>query len=674
MLGIVDIIIPVTNVNPDLAKCVSNVLQYSDSVKISIVYNCKLDSYMAEQQKKMNSCPVDYISYQYVNGFFDLANIVISKSLFDVVILDPHIIVTPDWLEKMRNCANSNPNISCVTPYCNNGSICSLPIFNMHNKMPFHMETIHKFSKFVEEKSNREYPEIPVSIGYCMLIKREILCKIKFLDNGKTCRDIGSDRIFSWRSHDLGYKNVLCDDTFVYCPDNAAIETYKLNSCLTKNNISFYKSHIEVLWQYIHSNPLKESQDFIRIKWLTNNGKRNILFNLHYGYEKDNKNNVGGTQFLVRDLVKSISFEYNLFVLFNDFQGMTLNLYTNSEIICNKYTMDANDSQIGRSNALCAQRIKMILTDYDISIVHVHHVVDQTLDIILEADKLGLPIILSIHDFYWICPSLNMMSHEYKYCLDLQNDAYCAECLRQKFGYKPNALQEWRQVTDKVFEMCKVVIFPTSVTKDIYMRYFPRYSEKCAVISHGSHPMKVHYKRKIVIDDQINIAFVGYVSQLKGSDLAYKLIRSKRGLRINWFFFGLVQDKRFHHIHEKNVHVCGTYSRDDLPKLIYENNIHLASILTIVPETFCFVLSEIMDIGIPVIATDIGALGERVAADNSGWLIPANSNEDDYFKIIDLIQVQPALYVEKVENLSVYEVKNVFDMASEYREIYKNVL
>jgi GT2 family glycosyltransferase/glycosyltransferase involved in cell wall biosynthesis len=72
---------------------------------------------------------------------------------------------------------------------------------------------------------------------------------------------------------------------------------------------------------------------------------------------------------------------------------------------------------------------------------------------------------------------------------------------------------------------------------------------------------------------------------------------------------------------QPNVDVIIQYRREDLRELLATIGPHLAGLLSIVPETFSYTLSEMQQLRIPVIATRVGSLAERISDGETGWLI-----------------------------------------------------
>jgi glycosyltransferase involved in cell wall biosynthesis len=70
------------------------------------------------------------------------------------------------------------------------------------------------------------------------------------------------------------------------------------------------------------------------------------------------------------------------------------------------------------------------------------------------------------------------------------------------------------------------------------------------------------------------------------------------------------------------VRVRGYYRTGSLPHLLRRDRVDLALLPSVVPESFSLVLSECRAAGVPVLAFDLGALGERLRAEGGGLAVP----------------------------------------------------
>ena len=115
----------------------------------------------------------------------------------------------------------------------------------------------------------------------------------------------------------------------------------------------------------------------------------------------------------------------------------------------------------------------------------------------------------------------------------------------------------------------------------------------------------------------------------------------------------------------------GRYQREELKEKLKKNNIQLICLLSTVPETYSYSLSESIACGIPVLAFDIGALGERVKKTQVGWLLDANSTCDQIIQKIHEIANNPEQYAKIVDNINKTTIKTVGQMANDYHKLYK---
>ena len=67
----------------------------------------------------------------------------------------------------------------------------------------------------MEEAAVPVYPDIPTAVGFCMYIRRELLDAIGLFDAETFGRGYGEENDFCMRAMKAGFRNVLCDDTFV---------------------------------------------------------------------------------------------------------------------------------------------------------------------------------------------------------------------------------------------------------------------------------------------------------------------------------------------------------------------------------------------------------------------------------------------------------------------------
>ena len=78
---------------------------------------------------------------------------------------------------------------------------------------------------------------------------------------------------------------------------------------------------------------------------------------------------------------------------------------------------------------------------------------------------------------------------------------------------------------------------------------------------------------------------------------------------------------------ESSVHIIMDYQRERLPELISVIQPDCALLMSVVSETFSYTLSEMRQLGIPVIATAVGSFRNRIVDGKSGFLCKPESSD-----------------------------------------------
>ena len=207
-----DIIIPVYGALPYLRQCINSVLKNTRHTYGLVIVDDDNSPIIKEYLRTIRSARI--ITNKKNLGWLRSCNIGIENTENDVVLLNSDTMVTEGWLEKMDSCAYSDSRIGMVNPLSNNALFLSLPHFSIFNTIPAGF-TLESFAALVSELSECRYPSIPTGLGFCLLIKREVFCRIRLFDENREVAQ-RQENDFFMRVNKEGYKAVCCDDAFVY--------------------------------------------------------------------------------------------------------------------------------------------------------------------------------------------------------------------------------------------------------------------------------------------------------------------------------------------------------------------------------------------------------------------------------------------------------------------------
>ena len=216
MSALPEVIVPVYNGVDALAACLDSLARcVPEAARVQLIDDASPDPRVAgllAQFHAKASCAVQVHRHDLNQGFVASVNAAIARADGDVVLLNADTVTTAGWLERLAACAASDPRIGTATPWSNNAEICSLPEFCVANPLPEDPEAV---AAACRHAGPPKFPELPTAVGFCMFIRRAALQAVGDFDVATFGRGYGEENDFCRRAAGHGWRNVLCDDTWV---------------------------------------------------------------------------------------------------------------------------------------------------------------------------------------------------------------------------------------------------------------------------------------------------------------------------------------------------------------------------------------------------------------------------------------------------------------------------
>lgn len=220
----VDVIICVHNAYEDVKKCIESVFEFTSyPYNIIIVDDGSAELTRDYLRDIAENCPnVKLIRNEQGKGYTFAANIGLRASKAEYcVLLNSDTIVTENWLDKMIDCAQSDPEVGIVGPLSNTASWQSIPeVFDedgdwCHNKLPQDI-TIEQFGKMVEKYSGQLYFPVPLLNGFCLMIHRSVIDRIGYFDEETFGPGFAEEDDYNLRATKAGFKLAVADNTYIF--------------------------------------------------------------------------------------------------------------------------------------------------------------------------------------------------------------------------------------------------------------------------------------------------------------------------------------------------------------------------------------------------------------------------------------------------------------------------
>lgn len=274
------------------------------------------------------------------------------------------------------------------------------------------------------------------------------------------------------------------------------------------------------------------------------------------------------------------------------------------------------------SSQEAVEKITRLVHDTKPDIAHVHNIAHQlTPTILTTLQKLGIPVVQTLHDYQLICPN---------YQLYTQNET-CERCMQHKYW---NAVTN-RCVQDSVassalaaFEMLYHNVLKKSYARGVDLFIAPSQFLRAKLLQWGWSngqttylPHFVEKTRATHVNKKPQVVFVGRLTKEKGVHVLLEAAEQMRDVQILFAGEGDERKAIEHTIAEKSLSHCrviGFQSGTALDQLMQE------SLAVIVPsvwyENAPLVVYEALALGTPVIASNHGGLTELIQHGKNGWL------------------------------------------------------
>lgn len=242
--------------------------------------------------------------------------------------------------------------------------------------------------------------------------------------------------------------------------------------------------------------------------------------------------------------------------------------------------------------------------------------------ILSELQHFPCKIIFKLHDFYSICPRITMVKNNL-YC-----GTSCSENCRHIVGKKEFTSSQWRKTWQVFFNRVDEFFFFSESSRTLFTSFFSIPQEKIHI---QPHDMSYFKTKKIThLPEKLNIGVFGNInSDAKGKTVLKNFINFLKNYDYKICINGNPgKENEEDFMQNKNCVCYGSYKPEEIYTRLISQKIGVVFFTSICPETFSYVISELMMTEIPIVCFDIGAQAEKVKAYHLGKIIPQITNEE----------------------------------------------
>jgi GT2 family glycosyltransferase/glycosyltransferase involved in cell wall biosynthesis len=676
----VAVVVPIYNAPEDLALCLESLVQWTTlPARLILIDDASPDPAVAAILDRYEGRPGIEIHRMVENrGFVQTANHGIALAgLDDVVLLNSDAAVGPRWLEGLRAAAYSQPRHGSATPMSNNAGAFSFPVSGTDNALAG--DSLVIASRLAAQGAGPYYPLVPTGHGFCLYLRRDCLDEVGMLDAVAFPRGYGEENDLAMRAARLGWTHVLDDRTLVFHRRSASFRDEQVGLMRAgRDALDARYPEYTPLVEAMKRDPLIEAVRRRLGAGAARLAQRvairpRLLFVV--------STETGGTPQTNRDLMRSLLGQYDCWLLRSDAERVYL--YNDSA----DWQEPVETHQLGQPIQMASHRS----TDYDgivagillrraIELVHVRHLAWHGLDLPRVAQRLGVPVVMSFHDFYTLCPSTKLLDENRRFCGGrcTPGDGYCEAELWKPAAVphlKHSFVHVWREKMGQAVAACDAYVTTSASAARVIAAGFPTAAARgIDIVPHGRSFPAMTAAAAPAPGEPLRVLLPGNLSPAKGSGLVIALAEAA-GPEVEFHILGdpgIVKASA-------NVILHGRYKREELMDRVAAVRPHIGAIFSIWAETWSHTLTEMWACGLPVLALDIGAVGERIAAQGGGWLLPVDSTPATILKRIGWIRRQSKARLAAAAQVAAWQAGDgrFYDtaaMAAQYDAIYRRVI
>lgn len=303
-------------------------------------------------------------------------------------------------------------------------------------------------------------------------------------------------------------------------------------------------------------------------------------------------------------------------------------------------------------NSLMERSFGRLLDEICPDVVHVQHVMDISAGLITVARQRGFPVIVTLHDYWFVCSNSQLVKPNQQICSGPAWGFRCVDCAGARVGQPLIKLLSPLVASiflyrafylKRVARNVDLFITPSKFLRDKYIAYgFPE--DKLVYLENGINVSRITrcVKKRSPSLGKLRFAYIGAIAWQKGLHIlveAFNMISPDLAeLRIygDPQVFPEYTRQIKSALNNPSVHLMGKIENERVGEVLAETDVLVVP--SIWYENSPIVIQEAFAAGVPVLASNLGALAEKVRDGVDGLLFRPGDPNDLSAKIRFLIE------------------------------------
>lgn len=284
---------------------------------------------------------------------------------------------------------------------------------------------------------------------------------------------------------------------------------------------------------------------------------------------------------------------------------------------------------------------------------------------------LKIPCIFTLTDFWTICPRIFLQTSSGFLCAGPEGGEACAQyCPEMQPSFVKSRLQEMKRILSNA----KALASPSKFLASIFAKELP--GRNIHIIPHGMNIRRLRKNsKKYKSGDPILFAYCGGLAPHKGVHVLLKAFLDLNPPNAELKLYGSSphEYEYFHRLQkiarqDSRIHFCGPYGEEQVGEVMSGADVLVVPSLCY--ENYPLALHEALACNVPVVASDIGGMAERIKNSFNGFTFKTGE-ERDLGRKLSLILENPEILNELKEKMEGYMPPLVEEESYLYERLYE---
>lgn len=326
---------------------------------------------------------------------------------------------------------------------------------------------------------------------------------------------------------------------------------------------------------------------------------------------------------------------------------------------------------------------QVLIKEYP-DIVHIQHLMGLPASVIGLIEERSIPFVITLHDYWYICGNAQLLTnYDETVCDGPQWWINCGHCALARLNLEwiaPGApllapvFAQRNRLLREILSGAEQLIAPSSFVRDLYGSLGVEI-QRIRCIPHGIEVPGSSIDRSETVQDKLRVIYVGGLSWQKGVHVLIEAFNRLQSEDVSLTIWG---DPSVFSEYSSNLQQMATHPginfRGTLPHDQLWSALAASDVL-VVPsiwyETASLIVQEAFAAGVPVIASRIGALPEKIRDGTDGLLVPPNDTNALYHVLDDLRQ-SPEMIMRLGSRIE--PVRTIDEHGREIQQLYQRCI